>query len=121
LSGAEREFLLDAPVFPGNSGGPVFVVPNERAGHHSPTAYLMGIVAYAINYQDTAVSQQTSRPRVYFEENSGLSAAYPIDCVADALVPTGGNETTATPAAANPMPVPPAPAAAGPPVDQPDR
>ena len=36
-----------------------------------------------VPYQDVAISRQTGRPRVVFEENTGLCSAHPIDVVAD--------------------------------------
>jgi hypothetical protein len=42
-------------------------------------AFLIGMVKSYIPYQDVAVSQQTNRPRVIFEDNSGLTKVEPID------------------------------------------
>jgi len=36
-------------------------------------------------HKDVAVSTQTGNPRVIFEENSGIAAAYPIDFVDEAI------------------------------------
>lgn len=44
-------------------------------------AYLLGIVAAYLPYQDVAISSQTRRPRVIFEENSGLASVFPVDHV----------------------------------------
>lgn len=78
----KTDFLCDVMVFPGNSGGPVFIKPdvasvtgtkpNQKSG-------LIGIVKGYIPYKDVAVSQQTQRPRITFEENSGLTAIEPVD------------------------------------------
>jgi S1-C subfamily serine protease len=75
LERTSPEFLLDAFVFPGNSGGPVLV----RCGSGPPL--VIGLIHAYVPYQDVAVSVQTQHPRVIFEENSGLSAAHPIDYV----------------------------------------
>lgn len=60
-------FLIDAPVFPGNSGGPVVLRPEmmaiEGTKSHSSAA-LIGIVLSYVPYTDIAVSTQTKRPRV---------------------------------------------------------
>ena len=80
------EFLVDALVFPGNSGGPVVLEPETIAIKGTvavKTAYLIGIVKSYVPYRDVAISQQTGRPRVIFEENSGLAAAHPINFVQD--------------------------------------
>jgi S1-C subfamily serine protease len=88
LTRANREFLVDAFVFPGNSGGPVVSKPELLAieGTKSQdTAYLIGIVKSYVPYEDVAISVQTGRPRVVFEENSGLAAVHPIDFVDQAI------------------------------------
>ncbi len=85
---ANPEYLIDAFVFPGNSGGPVVSKPEALAiqGTKSQSAaYLIGIVKSYVSYQDVAVSLQSKRPRVIFEENSGLAAVHPIDFVQEAI------------------------------------
>ena len=76
--------LADLFVFPGNSGGPVLYVPPFGAGGASaPGAevvqheMLVGMVTSFISYSDVAFSNQTKRPRVVFEENSGLANLVP--------------------------------------------
>jgi len=81
LKEKQGEFVIEANVFPGNSGGPVFLRPNiydYRAGRlgEGTIAYLIGIVSSYIPYIDVAISAQTSRPRITFEENSGLATAF---------------------------------------------
>ena len=49
------------------------------------TAHLIGIIKSYVPYRDVAVSQQTGRPRVIFEENSGLAAAHSVDCIEETL------------------------------------
>ena len=79
---AERgEIRLDAFVFPGNSGSPVFVrAATSSAGPSgislgiSPlSCKFIGLVKSYLPYQEVAISEQTKRPRVVFEENSGLA------------------------------------------------
>jgi len=84
LAGSAKEFLVDTLVFPGNSGGPVVTRPELSAiqGTQSQNAaYLLGLVSSYVPYRDVAVSQQTNRPRIIFEENSGLSSIVPIQYV----------------------------------------
>ncbi len=84
LSKDNDEMLVDALLFPGNSGGPVVSKPQitkVEGTKSQDAAYLIGIVKSYVPYRDVAISVQTSRPRVIFEENSGLAAVYPIDFV----------------------------------------
>lgn len=88
LTKSNTEYLIDAFVFPGNSGGPVISKPELSAikGTKSQDAsYLIGIVKSYIPYTDVAISLQTKRPRVTFEENSGLAAVHPIDPIQEII------------------------------------
>jgi len=86
-----KGFLVDSFIFPGNSGGPVVLRPEtpfaQFQGEKPPisTAFLLGLVRGYISYADTAVSVQTKRPRVTFEENSGLAEVIPIDFVDEVI------------------------------------
>jgi S1-C subfamily serine protease len=78
------EFLIDAAIFPGNSGGPVVLRPEAMAitGTKSVTkANCIGVVQSYLPYRDVAVSVQTRRPRITFDENSGLAPVIPVDRV----------------------------------------
>jgi hypothetical protein len=94
LSGARKTFLIDSAVYPGNSGGAVILSPQTTSVHpEAPPigeALLIGIVAAYVPYTDVAISVQTQRPRIAFEENSGLAEVYPVDFIEDLidLVPT---------------------------------
>ena len=89
LDGHQNSFLIDASIFPGNSGGPVLIKPeataiqgtrpNQRCG-------LVGMVSTYVPYQEVAVSEQTGRPRMVFEENSGLGVIVPVDQIAETVV-----------------------------------
>src|SRR5262249_53995262 len=73
LEAATTMLLIDSHVFPGNSGGPVVLVPTDFAINgtkRNNTSYLLGVVRSFIPYVETAFSPQTQRPRVSFEENS---------------------------------------------------
>jgi len=88
LARSSKIFLVDAFVFPGNSGGPVVLKPEAIAieGTKPQVApYLIGIVQAYVPYQDVAVSLQTSRPRVFFEENAGLAAVHPVDFIEETI------------------------------------
>jgi hypothetical protein len=89
-SSSPDRLLIDGPSFPGNSGGPVIYVPMIKvgAGLSSPLLNdqrLIGVITEAIAYQEIAISQQTKRPRIAFEDNSGLSIVVPTNSVLDLL------------------------------------
>lgn len=87
--------LADLFVFPGNSGGPVVYVPMSKTGDVSTDGaeivhqeMLVGVVSSFIPYKDVAVSEHTKRPRVVFEENSGLANLVPA-WIVKAFITTG--------------------------------
>lgn len=93
LQGVRNDFLIDCPIFPGNSGSPVVTRPEITSiqGTQSiNSANLIGVVSSYVPYQDVAVSQQTQRPRITFEENSGLATVFPIDLIDELIVRFGG-------------------------------
>lgn len=93
MAGRSKSFLVDAPVYPGNSGGPVILKPEGLAITGTKaikTAYLLGIVNSYIPYHDIAVSPQTGRNRIVFEENSGLSNVFPVDYIEELIMQVEG-------------------------------
>lgn len=83
-----NEILIDASIFPGNSGGPVVTKPEAMAIQGTKSvgaAYLIGVIRRYVSYQDVAISAQTQRTRVVFEENSGLAIVIPIDFVQETI------------------------------------
>ena len=77
-----KDFVVDAFVFPGNSGGPVVSKPENNSiqgTKFSNQASLIGIIKSYIPYSDVAISQQTGKARIMFEENTGLSKVEPVD------------------------------------------
>jgi len=88
LSGRTRHILIDANIFPGNSGGPIFLRPSVIAiggRRANPTPYLIGMASGYIPYEDTAASLQTGRERVIFEENSGIVEVVPSDAIMETV------------------------------------
>ena len=88
LDGSSKTFLIDAFVFPGNSGGPVVSAVDITAieGTKPQTAaYLIGMVKGYVPYDDIAISQQTGRPRMVSEENSGLAEVIPVDFINETI------------------------------------
>jgi S1-C subfamily serine protease len=83
------DFIIDALVFPGNSGGPIVLIPEMVSVHGTQAnnkANLIGLIKSYIPYQDIAISQQTNKARVIFEENSGLSIAEPVDYILETII-----------------------------------
>jgi S1-C subfamily serine protease len=94
LAGIEQgHYIIDAFVFPGNSGGPVIYLPPFRllpallveASPFIEEEKLIGIVTDFIPYTDYAISPQTQRVRVTFEENSGLAHVTSVAAIRDLL------------------------------------
>ncbi len=88
MESASQYMLVDANIFPGNSGGPVILEPTDFAisgTKRNNTAFLLGVVRAYIPYSDLAVSQQTQHQRIVFEENSGLAEVVPMDRVNEAI------------------------------------
>ncbi len=80
LAGHRKDFLVDSAIFPGNSGGPVVLRPETIAIEGTKavqSAYLLGVLAGYVSYNDVAVSAQTQQVRVVFQENSGLAYCPP--------------------------------------------
>lgn len=46
---------------------------------------LIGLVLGSISYVDIAVSQQTKKPRITFEDNAGLTIVIPADAVLELI------------------------------------
>lgn len=83
------DYIVDALVFPGNSGGPVILKPEAISIEGTKSnlkASLISLIKSYIPYQDIAISQQTQRPRVIFEENSGLSLVEPVDHIIETIL-----------------------------------
>lgn len=89
LNAGVGDFLIDASIFPGNSGGPVVLQPESTAitGTKSVSkANLIGVVKAYLTYRDVAVSEQTGRPRITFDENSGLAPVIPVDRLNELMI-----------------------------------
>lgn len=88
LENRSKDFLIDAFVFPGNSGGPVILCPTSLSLEGTKAiknSYLIGIVKSYIPYTDIAISQQTGAPRIAFEENTGLSSVETVDSILETI------------------------------------
>lgn len=82
----DKTFYIDAFAFPGNSGSPVFLKPSPirfdegsiSIGGDQLGGKFIGIIGEYLPYQEVAISTQTGRPRVVFEENTGLSRVWSV-------------------------------------------
>ena len=88
LENRSDNFIVDSFVFPGNSGGPVISKPEIVSIEGTKSinkAYLIGMVSSFITYRDVAISQQTKKARIIFEENTGLSNVIPTDFIMETV------------------------------------
>ncbi len=103
VNGNANLFLIDAFIFPGNSGGPVILKPEITSvgeTKHNTSSGLIGMVSSYLPYQEIAVSLQTERPRMIFEENSGLAKVVPPNVIQEAVeVAFNGRNSTGESAA----------------------
>ena len=85
--GQSEDFLIDASIFPGNSGGPVIAKPN-MISYGKTWAYpkLIGMVSGYLTHADVALRDQMGRPILSAEENSGLATVVPIDKVRETIM-----------------------------------
>ena len=86
LLGHEDTFLIDAPSFPGNSGGPVILRPTSTAVVDTKAithSLLVGVISEQVRSKEVAVSEVTGEPRVVFVENAGLAIVVPVEKVAE--------------------------------------
>ena len=88
LSGRADTILIDASIFPGNSGGPVFLRPSTVAIEGTKSnlhSYLIGMVSAYIPYRNVSVSLQTGRAMLVLEENSGIAEIVPGDAITETV------------------------------------
>jgi len=84
----DGSLIVDGFTFPGNSGGPVMYVPTLKVGKGLKVPFinrerLLGLVTQQISYTEKAVSPQSGRARITFEDNSGLSIVVPASRILD--------------------------------------
>jgi hypothetical protein len=85
LMNEDYTFYIDAAAFPGNSGSPVFLKPSLLYSETEVSTIgggrFVGVIGEYITYEEVAFSLQTQRPRVVFEENTGLSKVWSISFI----------------------------------------
>ena len=85
----QNAFLIDAPAFPGNSGGPVVLKPEVAAIKDTKAithCLLVGVISKQLRSREIAVSQRTGAPRVVFEEDAGLAEVVPAEFVRETAI-----------------------------------
>ncbi len=85
----ECTFLIDASVFPGNSDGPVILKPELAAiADTKPNTHclLVGVTSQQLRSREVAVSEQTGKPRIVFEEDAGLAEVIPVEFVRETVI-----------------------------------
>jgi len=89
----DNTFYIDGFCYPGNSGSPVFLSHTPfyiekkqlMIGVNKLGGKFIGIIGEYLPYQEVAVSEQTKRPRIIFEENTGLSKVWSISLINEIL------------------------------------
>jgi len=85
----DNTFYIDASAFPGNSGSPLFLKPSPirfdqkgiSIGGDPLGGRFIGIIGEYLPYSEVAISIQTGKPRVIFEENTGLSMVWSVSFI----------------------------------------
>ena len=79
-----KAFMVDASIFPGNSGGPVLLKPAGISLKNSIAVkriYLLGVVSGYLSYKEVLYTHQTDPPSYagVSVENSGLAFVVPMN------------------------------------------
>ena len=83
-----QDILIDAFIFPGNSGGPVFTQPHSasiKGTKQIGRCGLLGMVQSFLTYEDVAISAQTKKARIVFEDNTGLAPVIPCEKIIETV------------------------------------
>lgn len=88
----DKTFFIDGNVYPGSSGSPVFLKPSlvnwktppYGVGKLTPPNFI-GLTSGFLPYRDIAVSKHTKKPKVVFEENSGLGKVFSTNIIMEIL------------------------------------
>ena len=84
--GRSNTILIDASIYPGNSGGPVIAKPTVFSyTKNRSQPMLIGLVSGYVPYQQFARSDQTGDLVSVSTENSGLATVVPIDKVNETI------------------------------------
>lgn len=88
LQDASRTILIDASVFPGNSGGPVVTKPEIASLKGTPAnkeALLIGMVSSYVAHPSDVGTRPASAAKLISRENSGLAYVVPVDVIRETV------------------------------------
>ncbi|AUB55245.1 hypothetical protein BK007_03925 [Methanobacterium subterraneum] len=82
FDGESDQFIIDAPIFPGNSGGAVLsnieLINQDDKSDRKIWVSLIGIVSDLYSYNEITSGKLSS---IHFGHNSDLGAVYPVDLI----------------------------------------
>lgn len=79
-------YLIDAPAFPGNSGGPVIMKPETisiKGTNATKLSLLAVVISDQIDWNKIATSRTNQGEQFTFSQNTGLTVVVPIEKVAE--------------------------------------
>ncbi len=90
MAGANQEFFIDAQIFPGNSGGPVFLPPQSHAVAGTSlieAGGLIGVVKAVHQHQNQLFALDGEEPevRAVIMENAGLGVVESVDSLIETI------------------------------------
>ena len=72
-----------------NSNDVLTVTKSENASikgtKFNNSSRLIGVISRYLPYEDVAISAQTRKPRIIFQENSGLATVVPVDVIQETV------------------------------------
>lgn len=76
-------FMAEATVFPGNSGGPVFLAPSSTLVQANNFSFppLIGVVSGYWPYAAETLDSSGRKQNTYYQQNRGLCCVWPVDYV----------------------------------------
>lgn len=88
FEGRSTDYLIDAFVFPGNSGGPVIIKPefiSIQGTKYNPKAGLIGMIESYLSYGVEAQRSKMNTEPTVFNDNTGLSRVVPTDYILETI------------------------------------
>jgi hypothetical protein len=88
VDGKAGDFLIDATIFPGNSGGPVILCPflsDVEGIQKRGRARVVGMNKGVMTYENVGKSIETGKDLVYFHEKAALALVEPVDAIIETI------------------------------------